>query len=81
MGNSIDEGVVTYAKTSSESDMLTWVDTKGRVVTQSQLAILKAMACDSLEPAVNPLSNHHELVDKALSAVSEMNKASIGLNW
>lgn len=78
-GRSIDEGVVTYAKTASESDMLTWVDAKGRIVTQSQLAILKAMACDSLEPAVNPLDNHHELVDKALSAVSEMNFKTSGV--
>lgn len=78
-GRSIDEGVVTYAKTSSDSDMLTWVDSKGRIVTQSQLAILKAMACDSLEPSVNPLDNHHELVDKALNAVSEMNFKTSGV--
>ena len=78
-GRSIDEGVVTYAKTSSDSDMLTWVDSKGRIVTQSQLTILKAMACDANTPSLEPLEKHHELVDKALAAVSEMNFKTSGV--
>ncbi len=78
-GRSIDEGVVTYAKTSSDSDMLTWVDSKGRIVTQSQLAILKAMQCDANTPCVETLDNHHELVDKALAEVSEMNFKTSGM--
>ncbi len=78
-GRTIDEGVVTYAKTSSDSDMLTWVDNKGRIVTQSQLTILKAMACDSQTPALEPLEKHHELVDKALDAVSNMNFKTSGV--
>ncbi len=78
-GRSIDEGVITYAKTSSESDMLTWIDTKGRVVTQSQLTILKAMECDCLTPAIDPLDIHHNLVDKALTAVNEMNFKTNGM--
>ena len=73
------EGVVTYAKTSSDSDMLTWIDNKGKLVTQSQLAILRAMECDAYEPSVNPLENHHDLVDKALSTVSEMNFKTSGV--
>ncbi|MCF0168635.1 MAG: SWF/SNF helicase family protein [Bacteroidales bacterium] len=79
LGRSIDEGVVTYAKTSSDSDMLTWVDTKGRIVTQSQLTILKAMACDAKTPSVEPLERHHDMVDRALSAVSEMNFKTSGV--
>lgn len=79
MGLSIDEGVVTYAKTSSDSDMLTWVDKKGRVVTQSQITILKAMACDAKTPSLEPLDIHHELVDKALAAVGEMNFKTSGV--
>lgn len=78
-GRSIDEGVVTYAKTSSDADMLTWIDTKGRIVTQSQLTILKAMACDATTPAVEPLEEHHTLVDKALEAIDEMNVKTSGV--
>ena len=78
-GRSIDEGVVTYAKTSSDSDMLTWIDNKGHIVTQSQLTILKAMSCDANTPSLEPLPQHHELVDKALAAVSEMNFKTSGV--
>lgn len=78
-GRTIDEGVVTYAKTSSDSDMLTWIDTKGRIVTQSQLAILKAMACDKNTPSIEPHERHHDMVDRALSAVSEMNFKTSGV--
>ncbi len=77
-GRSIDEGVVTYAKTPSGSDMLTWVDKNGRIVTQSQLTILKAMACDANTPSVNPLDNHLELVEKALNAASNINIKTSG---
>lgn len=77
-GRSIDEGVLTYAKTPSDSDMLTWVGRDGRIVTQSQLAILKAMACDAKTQSLKPLENHHELVDKALATVSEMNFKTSG---
>lgn len=78
-GRSIDEGVVTYAKTSSDSDMLTWIDTKGRIVTQSQLAILKAMECDANTPSIAPHERHHDMVDRALSAVNEMNFKTSGV--
>lgn len=78
-GSALDEGVVTYAKTSNDSDMLSWIDTKGRIVTQSQLTILKAMACDAHTAAVDPLKNHHAIVDKALSAVEEMNYKTSGV--
>lgn len=76
---SLNEGVATYAKTSSESDMLTWIDTKGRVVTQSQLTILKAMACNREEPALEPLERHHDMVDKALETVNKMATKTSGV--
>lgn len=78
-GDSLNEGVLTYTKTSSDSDMLTWIDTKGRVVTQSQLTILKAMACDSQEPALEPLERHHDMVDRALATVNEMGTKTSGV--
>lgn len=78
IGRSIDEGVITYAKTASDTDMLTWLDNKGRVVTQSQLTILKAMECNSIEPSVEPLEKHHELVTQALESIEDMNVRASG---
>lgn len=77
--DAINEGVITYAKTASGSDMLTWIDNRGRIVTQSQLTILKAMECDANEPSVNPLDNHHELVQKATDAIGEMSVRTSGI--
>ena len=57
------QGVITYAKTPSGSDMLMWMDVNKKIVTQSQKTILDALACDYDTPAENPpLDNHHELV-------------------
>lgn len=59
-------GVITYAKTRNDFDILTWLDPSGNIVSQSQKRILSAMACDKHTPAVEPLPNHHELVAKAI---------------
>lgn len=57
------QGVITYAKTPSGSDMLMWMDVNKKIVTQSQKTILDALACDYNTPAEKPpLDNHHELV-------------------
>ena len=69
------QGVITYAKTPSGSDMLMWMDIKKNIVTQSQKTILDALACDFDTPAENPsLDNHHELVRLA---IKEMQSAKI----
>jgi hypothetical protein len=39
------EGVIVYAKTAQDNHLLTWVDTAGKIITQSQYRILKAAAC------------------------------------
>lgn len=62
----LEQGVITYAKTRNDFDILTWLDASGNIVSQSQKRILNAMACDSETPAVEPLENHHELVAKAV---------------
>lgn len=57
------QGVITYAKTPSGSDMLMWMDLSKKIVTQSQKTILDALACTYDTPAVEPaLDDHHELV-------------------
>lgn len=78
-GQSVDEGVATYAKTPSDNDMLTWLDKSGRVVSQSQVAILKAMACSADEPALAPLDCHHDILGKALNVVGETKVSTSGI--
>lgn len=73
-----DSGVVTYAKTYNDFDVLTWVSPDGEVVTQSQQRILKAMACDINEPAMPPFDNHHELVRNVVMQIEEEGAAGVG---
>lgn len=63
------EGVITYAKTYNDYDMLTWYDKQGNVVTQSQKKILLGMACSLREPAIEPFDIHFDLVKKAVESI------------
>lgn len=63
-------GVITYAKTYNDFDVLTWLDAYGNVVSQSQKRILNALACDADTPALPPYANHHELVAKAVASIN-----------
>jgi len=72
------EGVVVYTRTFDENDVLAWVNTEGKIITQSQLAILKAAAC---EPDVKPcfkIPKHHELVKKGVDFIKEDEKNTGG---
>lgn len=67
--SSIEDGVITYAKTHNDYDVLTWYDSKGEMVSQSQKKILQAMACSANEPALTALENHFDLVKKAVDGM------------
>jgi hypothetical protein len=58
----LPEGVLVYLRTGADNDALAWVDADGAIVTQSQLAILKAAECRPDEPALARATNHHDLV-------------------
>ena len=64
------EGVITYAKTYNDFDVLTWLDAEGNTVSQSQKRILNALACEADTPAAAPHPNHHELVAKAVTSIT-----------
>ena len=64
-------GVVTYARTANDFDVLTWLDEQGNVVSQSQQRILQALACNAKTPAIEPFGNHHELVADAIARVQK----------
>ncbi len=63
-------GVVTYARTYNDFDILTWQAPDGTVLSHSQKEILKAMECSIDTPAIAPIANHHELVCSAVQQVA-----------
>ncbi len=64
-----EAGVITYARTFNDFDVLTWLAPDGSVMSHSQKRILQAMSCGIETPAVEPLANHHELVCQAVEQV------------
>lgn len=77
--SSIEDGVITYAKTHNDFDVLTWYDSKGEIISQSQRRILQALACSADEPALSPLYNHLELVGKAVNGIRTDNTSVSGI--
>ena len=53
--------------------MLTWYNSKGEIVSQSQKRILQALSCPIDEPSVEPQENHLELVDQAIKGIKNEN--------
>ncbi len=68
------EGVIVYTRTSDENDVLTWVNMKGSIITQSQYTILRAAHCLPGAKANRKLEKHHELVKKGIDFIKEEEK-------
>ena len=66
IGGTLHEGVITYARTAADFDLLTWLNREGEFITQSQKRILDALRCSADTPAVPALEQHHELAGKAV---------------
>lgn len=71
------EGVLVYMRTADDNDSLTWVNRNGEIVTESQLAILKAADGNASTPAASRLPEHHALVQKGVEHMVQEEK-SIG---
>ena len=76
--STLDEGVITYARTYNDYDVLVWLDKEGNEITRSQKRILQALACSSNEPCIPAHDNHHELVSKAIENLTQETTTSIG---
>ena len=72
------QGVIVYTKTSEENDVLAWVDNNGKIITQSQLTILKAVQCMPDTKPQYKLENHHELVKTGIDFIREDEKNTGG---
>lgn len=68
------EGVIIYARTSEDNDVLTWLNTKKEIITQSQFTILKAVECTIKTPALYKLPAHHEIVKSAIDEIVRSDK-------
>ena len=64
-------GVVVYTRTADDNDVLAWLDSRGKLITQSQLAILKIVECTPETPALLRLPNHHEIAKKAVDMIKK----------
>lgn len=71
--NGLEDGVITYARTYNDFDVLSWYNSNGEMVSQSQKRILQAMACAIDELRLEPQDNHLELVDKAVQNIRTEN--------
>ena len=72
------EGVLLYMKTTEGNDSLAWVDRNGNSVTQSQIAVLRAAACEESTPAIPKDEQHHELVKKGAELIAQEEKNAGG---
>jgi superfamily II DNA or RNA helicase len=71
------EGVLVYMRTAEGNDALAWMDKDGNSVTESQLTVLQAAACEPDTPALPRHEKHHELVQKGVELIMQEEK-SIG---
>lgn len=72
------EGVLVYMKTADGTDSLGWIDQDGNSVTQSQLQILRAAACEPDTPAQRRHPQHHELVREGVKFLAEETRTTGG---
>ena len=63
------EGALVYIRTGDDNDALAWINKNGESVTESQFTILQAAECKPDAEALQPLEEHHHLVDVAAKLV------------
>ena len=71
-------GALVYMRTAQGNDSLGWLDENGNSVTESQFAILRAASCSIDTPALPRAENHHELVQKGVKLLNQMEKSTGG---
>ena len=72
------DGVLLYMRTAEGNDALVWVDEHGQSVTESQLAILKAAACNPETPPLARRSDHHQLVKQGVELIITDERSTSG---
>ena len=75
----IEDGVITYVKTHNDYDVLSWYNSKGEIISQSQKKILQAMACSADTKVEEPLDNHFDLVKSAVENIKQESTSVSGI--
>ena len=75
----IEDGVITYVKTHNDYDVLSWYNSKGEIISQSQKKILQAMACTADTKVEEPLDNHFDLVKSAVENIKQESTSVSGI--
>ena len=68
-------GALVYVKSPEGNAHLAWVGANGKVVTESQFAVLRAAECAPGTPPMPRLENHHDLVANGLHLATAQDKA------
>ena len=69
------KGALVYMRTAQGNDSLAWINEAGESVTQSQLTILKAAACNADTEALPRTEQHHALTQKGLAHIIQEEKS------
>lgn len=73
-----EDSVVVYSKTGQGNDVFSWMDKTGRIITQSQYTILRAVECDYNTQPEERISNHHGIVAQAVSLMDSDEYSGMG---
>jgi Helicase conserved C-terminal domain len=68
------DGALVYLRTAQGNDALSWVDTDGGSVTQSQFEILRVAACEPDTPTLPRQDEHHAMVAKGVEHIAAEEK-------
>ena len=73
-----EDSVIVYSRTGQGNDVFSWVDKNGKIITQSQYTILKAVECDyNTQPEVR-IEAHHKMVANAVSLMDTDEYSGMG---
>lgn len=73
-----EDSVIVYSRTGQGNDVFSWVDKNGKVITQSQYTILKAVECDYNTQPEARIEEHHKMVAKAVSLMDTDEYSGMG---
>lgn len=65
------EGALVYLAEGGGNDALAWVNSEGKIVSHSPLAVLRAAECEPTTPAIERADNHHDIVRSAVKQMIE----------
>ncbi|MDM8515591.1 helicase-related protein [Desulfobacterales bacterium HSG16] len=72
VGENCKPGAIVYSKTARGNDVLTWINTEKKIVTQAQFAILKALKCKPEEKPMPKMECHHVIVAAAIKHIQNI---------